>query len=197
MKIEQTDANMVKIYGIYLAVDYHPHTDFILNRMAKELGIIPDNGYDEHYNLRKLPNGEEGHKFHTTIIYSRFKQPLEISHRFANFPTKNGSTIFEKRKPKIQTPIKIVGVGFFDTPDGLNFHVKVESQFLRSEFRRAVQYGLPTDFPQYQPHITIKNNVPKEFKEFILKGQGKEIIKKYINTTLYTNDEYIEPLDPK
>ena len=190
-----TPTQNMKINGIYLAVDYHLNTDFILNRLCKELGIIPDNGYDEHYNLRKLPNGEEGYKFHTTIIYSKFKVPKLASDPMVQFPTKNGSTIFQKRKPKIQTPIKIIGVGFFDTQDGLNFHIKVESPFLRSEFRRAIQFGLPTDFPNYQPHITIKNNVPKEFKDFILNGPGKEIVKKYVGGTLYTNDEYIELLD--
>lgn len=187
--------NNKKINGIYLAVDYHLNTDFILNKMAKELGIIPDNGLDEHYNPRKLPNGKEGYKFHTTIIYSKFKIPKSSSDRLVNFQTKNGSTIFEKKKPKLQVPVKILGAGFFDTPDGLNFHLRVENPFLRYEFRRAVQYGLPTDFPSYTPHITIKNNVPKEFKEYVLKGPGKDIIKKYIGTILYTNDEYIEELD--
>lgn len=183
-----------KIFGIYMAVDYHPNTDFIFNRMAKELNIIPDNGVDEHYNPRMV-NGKEGYKYHTTIIYSKFKVPKDNKDPICSFPTKNGSTIFMKKKPKIQAPIRIVGAGFFDTPDGLNFHIKVESVFLRSEFRRAVRFGLPTDFPQYQPHITIKNNVSKEFKQRVLTGDLKEVIQKYIGTTLYTNDEYIEPLD--
>lgn len=186
------------IYGIYMAVDYHPNTDFILNKMAKELGIIPDNGYDNNYNLRIDSKGNPGYKFHTTIIYSKFKTPVKGDSKLANFTTKNGSTIYQRKKPKIQAPIKIKGFGFFDTKeDGINFHVKVDSPFLKSEFQRAIAYGLPTDFPQYQPHITIKNNVSKEFREEVLKGSLKDVIHRYINTILYTNDEYIEPLSPK
>lgn len=179
-----------KIPGIYMAVDYHLNTDFILNKMAKELGIIPDNGYDEHYNLRE-------YKYHTTIIYAKFSKPLDSNNKLVQFKTKNGSSIFEKKKPKLQIPVKILGVGFFDTEDGINFHLKVSSPFLLSEFKRAIQYGLPTDFPNYNPHITIKKSVTKEFKERMLKGEYKTILQKYINATIYTNDEYIEVLDNK
>ena len=44
------------------------------------------------------------------------------------------------------------------------------------------------DYRNYTPHITLKNNVPDDF---II---PKEIEKKYINTTLYSNDEYIEAI---
>ena len=167
------------INGIYLAVDYHPNTDFILNKIAKDLNIVPDNGYGE----------DKEYKFHTTIIYSKFKIPKKVEDKLCQFTTKVGSTIFKKCKPKISVPVKITGFGFFDTPDGRNFHIEVDSPFLRAEFKRAVAYGLPTDFPNYKPHITIKNNVPSNFTV------PKEIAKKYIGTILYTNDEYIETLD--
>lgn len=166
------------ISGVYLAVDYHPNTDYILNRIASDLNIIPDNGNSD----------DKEYKYHTTIIYSKTTKPEHLK-----FTTKLGTGIDEifpnqKRKPKIQVPIKIIGFGFFDTDKGRNFHVKVSSSFLTSEFNRAIKFGLPTDFPKYQPHITIKNNVPKNFTI------PKEIEKKYIGTILYTNNEYIEAL---
>ena len=169
-----------KICGIYLAIDYHPNADFILNKIAKELNIVPDNGSGE----------SKEYKYHTTIIYSRFKIPKDGSDKLCNFSTKAGSTIFKQYRPKISVPVKIIGFGFFDTPDGRNFHVKVSSPFLTSEFKRAVAYGLPTDFPNYTPHITIKNSVPANFTV------PNEIAKKYIGTILYSNDEYIEELKP-
>ena len=67
----------------------------------------------------------------------------------------------------------------------------MDSPFLKSEFKRAVAAGLPTDFPDYTPHITIKNKVPDNFKV------PNEIIQKYKGTVLYSNDEYIEELDKK
>lgn len=178
-----SNTNQKSIKGIYLAVDYHPNADFILNKIAKELGIVPDNGSGE----------DKEYKYHTTIIYSKFKQPLKQNDdpkNLVNFQTKNGSTIFKKSKPKISVPVKIIGFGFFeDTKNGRNFHVQVSSPFLNHEFDRAVKFGLPTDFPKYNPHITIKNNVPKDFTV------PKEILNKYKGTILYTNDEYIEELD--
>lgn len=170
-----------KIYGIYLAIDYHPNADTIINKICKDLGIEADNGYG--------PDKE--YKFHTTIIYSRFKIPKNKDDKLCNFETKVGSTIFQKKKPKISVPVKVIGFGFFDTPDGRNFHLKVDSPFLKSEFKRAVAAGLPTDFPDYTPHITIKNKVPDNFKV------PNEIIQKYKGTVLYSNDEYIEELDKK
>ena len=180
MLIQKHSGNSM-VSGIYLAVDYHPNTDFILDKIAKELGIIPDNGRDPSGNDRE-------YVYHTTIIYSKFKVPRPETDRLCNFETKVGSTIFKMKRPKLSVPVKIVGFGFFDTPNGRNFHVRVDSPFLRSEFKRAVDYGLPTDFPQYIPHISIKNDVPKDFKV------PNEIAKKYIGTILYTNDEYIERL---
>mgnify|MGYP003585530339 CR=1 FL=1 len=174
-----------KISGIYLAVDYTPTADFIIDKIAKELGIVPDNGSGE----------DKEYKYHTTIIYSKFKTPLwqdDNPKSLFNFQTKNGSTIFKKSKPKISVPVKITGFGFFEnTKDGRNFHIKVSSPFLTHEFDRAIKFGLPTDFPKYTPHITVKNNVPKDFTV------PKEILTKYIGTILYTNDEYIEELDKK
>lgn len=168
-----------EITGIYLAIDYHPNATTILNKIAKDLNIVPDNG-----------NGSnKEYKYHTTIIYSKFPKPKSVEDKLCGFETKVGSGIFNKKKPKISVPVKIIGFGFFDTPNGRNFHAKVSSPFLRTEFKRARDFGLPTDFPDYSPHITIKNDVPANFTV------PKEISQKYIGTVLYSNDEYIEPLD--
>ena len=178
-----TTGSLETVPGIYLAVDYNYNANFILDKIAKDLKINPDNG----------DGSEKEYKYHTTIIYSRFSKPLTKTHnwKLTEFQTKNGSTIFKKSKPKISVPVKIIGFGFFDTPDGRNFHVQVSSPFLNHEFKRAVAFGLPTDFPKYTPHITIKNNVPKDFEV------PKEILHKYKDTILYTNDEYIETLSQK
>jgi hypothetical protein len=195
-----------KINGIYLAVDYHPNTDFILNKFAKELGLQDK---DIHNGNTDLDPSKE-YKFHTTIIYSKFKNGLhkdENDKSLVNFLTKNGSSIFQKKRPKLSVPIKIKGVGFFDiknektNKNEINFHIKVGSPFLTSEFNRAIKFGLPTDFPKYDPHITISNNVSIEFRKSIEDSshpdykKNKNIISKYVNATLYSNDEYIEQLD--
>ena len=44
-------------------------------------------------------------------------------------------------------------------------------------------------YTKYIPHITLKNNVPNDFKI------PPEIIKKYVGTILYTNDQYINQLN--
>ena len=143
----QSKSKLIK--GIYIAVDYHPNINFILNRIAKEFGITPDNGYDQEGNLRE-------YKYHTTILYSKFPKPLSQDSKLCNFQTKSGSTIFQIKKPKISVPVKIVGFDFFDVKDKnnkprINFHVRVSSPFLTSEFKRGRSFGLPTDFPQYNP----------------------------------------------
>lgn len=187
------------ISGIYLAVDYHPNINFILNKIAKEFGIEPENGYDQSGNLRE-------YKYHTTILYSKFKKPLPADSKLCNFQTKSGSTFFQIKKPKISVPVKIIGFDFFDIKDkhnkpGINFHVRVDSPFLKSEFKRGISFGLPTDFPQYTPHITLSNTVSKEFRDSLKNASNpdykkhKAIISKYIGTVLYTSDEYIEELD--
>ena len=186
------------IKGIYLAVDYHPNINFILNKIAKEFVVKPDNGFDENGNERE-------YKYHTTILYSKFPKPLPEDSKLCQFQTKSGSTIFQNKRPKISVPVKIVGFGFFEVKDknnkpSINFHIKVDSSFLRMEFKRGITYGLPTDFPQYQPHITISNSVPKDFKDSLSNAKHpdykkhKDIVSKYIGTVLYTNDEYIEEL---
>lgn len=183
-KLLEMDKDITKVPGIYVAVDYNYNASFILDKIAKDLKIVPDNG----------PGEDKDYKYHTTIIYSRFPIPLTKTNpkwRLTNFHTKSGSTIFKKSKPKISVPVKIIGFGFFDTPDGRNLHVEVSSPFLSHEFRRAVDFGLPTDFPIYKAHITLKNDVSNDFKI------PKEIEQKYKGTILYTNDEYIELLKEK
>lgn len=193
----QSKSKLIK--GIYLAVDYHPNINFILNRIAKEFGIEPENGYDQEGNLRE-------YKYHTTILYSKFPRPLPIDSKLCQFQTKSGSDISQTKKPKISVPVRIVGFDFFDVKDknnkpGINFHVKVDSPFLRSEFKRGRAFGLPTDYPTYNPHITLSNTVSKEFRDKLKNTSNpdykkyKAIINKYIGTVLYTNDEYIEELD--
>lgn len=203
MNTDSVNNKINGINGIYLAVDYHPNTDFILNKFAKELGLQDK---DIHNGNTDLDPSKE-YKFHTTIIYSKFKTPLPRDSDLANFLTKNGSSIFQKKRPKLSVPIKIKGVGFFNTKNEkthkneINFHIKVSSPFLTSEFNRAIKFGLPTDFPKYEPHITISNNVTPEFRKSIEDSshpdykKNKNIISKYTNATLYSNDEYIELLD--
>ena len=178
--------NISKVKGIYMAIDYHPWSEKTIELIVKDLGIVPDNG----------PQAQRtnDYKYHTTICYMDFKKhhlnQKEIE-KLVKFTNINGSTIFEEikpRRPKIQIPIKIIGFGFFNTPTGRNLHLKVKSNFLTSEFNRSKKFGIKYDYRNYTPHITLKNNVPDDF---II---PKEIEKKYINTTLYSNDEYIEAI---
>jgi len=51
-----------------------------------------------------------------------------------------------------------------------------------------VKYGIEYSFPSYEPHISICNDVSKDFTV------PQEIINKYKGSILFTNDQYIEPL---
>ena len=169
-----------KFNGIYLAVDYHPNTNIIINKICKDFGVDADNG----------PDGE--YKFHTTIAYmkfSKYKLTSEEKERLMSFETKNGSTIEKKKRPKLQIPITVIGFGFFDTPTGRNFHIKVKSPFLLAEFRRAKNYGIKYSYAKYAPHITISNDVPKDFK------LDQKLVSKYKGTVLYTNDQYVQNIE--
>lgn len=179
-------SNLQQPGGIYMAIDYHPYAEKTINLIARDLGIVPDNGPEAEI--------KNEYKFHTTICYMKFSDynlSKAEKEKLLTFTNLNGSTVFNEikpRRPKIQVPIKIIGFGFFDTPTGKNLHIRVQSKFLNSEYNRAKRIGIKSKFRNFIPHITIKNDVPPDF---II---PKEIEKKYIGTILYSNDEFIEPL---
>lgn len=177
------------INGIYMAIDYHPWSERTIELIVKDLGIIPDNG----------PQAQRtnDYKYHTTICYMDFKKnrtSQKEKEKLLKFTNINGSDVFNEikpRRPKIQVPVKIIGLGTFNTPNGKNLHIRVQSKFLTSEFNRSKNFGIKYGFRNYVPHITLKNDLPNDYVI------PKEIEKKYIGTVLYSNDEYIEAMELK
>ena len=157
--------------GVYMGVKYKNESVKLLNQIAKDLDIIPDNGIGKY----------KDYEYHTTIIFSR--HPGGIPQR-----VKDIRTITGKRECELNVPVKIKEFGFFDTPDGRNFHVCVDSSFIHSEWERGQSLGAKYDYPEYVPHISIRNNVPDDFKV------PKNIKEKYIGKTLYLKSEYIQDL---
>lgn len=179
-------SNANKIAGIYIAVDYNPNSLKIIENILKDINKIQSS------NNKKPIINDTDYKYHTTISYFKFPTNYKQKDidRMSNYKISNTRSLNESagKKPKIVTPITITGFGFFDTPDGRNFHIKVKSNFLQSEFKKAVKYGIEYSFPSYEPHISICNNVAKDFKV------PEEIVNKYKGSILFTNDQYIEPL---
>lgn len=178
-----------KIAGIYIAVDYNPNSIKVIENILKDI-----NKLQVSKNEKPIINDTD-YKYHTTISYFRFPNNYSQKNKdkMQNYKISNGKSLNDltKKSPKIITPVTITGFGFFDTPDGRNFHIKVKSSFLQNEFKKAVKYGIEYSFPSYEPHISICNNVAKDFQV------PQEIVNKYKGSILFTNDQYIEPLDPK
>lgn len=204
-ELDYSDIQRYGIKGVYSAVDYHPQSSKLIHDLiCKDLKIVPDNGLDAEQK-------EPGCKFHTTILYHQFKSesPKE-KERLVNYKTASGRgmcketgssgpqyTLDNKRLniPKMKIPIKIIGFGYFDIQNKKtgkkerNLHIRVKSNFLEKEWLRAKKFGFTHTYSKYNPHITLKNNVPEDFKI------SPEIVKKYVGTILYTNDQYINQLN--
>lgn len=178
--------DLAKTEGIYIAVDYNPVSVRVIENILKDI-----NKYLSTQNKKSVVNDTD-YKYHTTISYFRFPKSFSLKEkeRILGYKIANTRSLTqpEGKKPKIVTPITITGFGFFDTPDGRNFHIEVKSSFLQSEFKKAVKFGIEYSFPEYTPHISICNNVPKDFEV------PKEIQNKYKGSVLFTNDQYVETL---
>ena len=203
--LDYSDIKRYGIKGVYSAIDYHPNSSKLIHDLiCKDLKIIPDNGLDAEQK-------DPGSKFHTTILYHQFKgeSPKE-QERLVNYKTITGKMMSKEQGssgpqytlngvklniPKLKIPIKIIGFGYFDIQNKKtgkkerNLHIRVRSNFLEKEWQRAKSFGFSHTYTKYIPHITLKNNVPSDFKI------PPEIIKKYVGTILYTNDQYINPLN--
>lgn len=206
-EIARYDINILTKFrpkGVYSAVDYHPESSKLIhNLICKDLEIVPDNGLIAE---QKKP----GNKFHTTIIYHEFKnESPQEKIQLLNYRTHTGKPIVKVKEPagpdfdlfgkrisipKLRIPIKIIGFGFFNiNTDGKkqrNLHIRIWSKFLETEYNRAKKAGFKFSYSKYHPHITLKNDVPDDFKI------DPKIIKKYQGTTLYTNDQYLNLLNP-
>ena len=204
-ELDYSDIQKYGIKGVYSAVDYHPQSSKLIHDLiCKDLKIIPDNGLDAEQK-------DPGNKFHTTILYHQFKgeSPKE-QERLVNYKTITGKMMSKEQGssgpqytlngvklniPKLKIPIKIIGFGYFDIQNKKtgkkerNLHIRVRSSFLEKEWQRAKSFGFSHTYTKYIPHITLKNNVPSDFKI------PPEIIKKYVGTILYTNDQYINQLN--
>ena len=179
-ELDYSDIQRYGIKGVYSAVDYHPQSSKLIHDLiCKDLKIVPDNGLEAE---QKNP----GNKFHTTILYHQFKSesPKE-KERLVNYKTASGRgmsqetgssgpqyTLDNKRLniPKMKIPIKIIGFGYFDIQNKKtgkkerNLHIRVKSNFLEKEWLRAKKFGFTHTYSKYNPHITLKNNVPEDFK---------------------------------
>jgi len=120
--------------------------------------------------------------FHCTIAYS--KKPFDM--------VLPGGTIGTS-EVDIHEKAVIKGFGNFDTPEGFNLHVVLESPFLVSEHKRCLKNGAVFDYDEYIPHITLMYNCIKDNKPIKVDNIPK--LKKYIGSSVLINKELKSPLN--
>lgn len=158
---------MGKTQGTYADVIFSIASNKILDKIIKEFGLEKD--FKDAY--------------HCTLTYSKKKVPyLKTSKGTSQDRTGNA-------KDKITKIVKIKSFGHFDTDEGKNLHVVLDSDWCKAQFTRAIKAGATTDYPEYTPHITLMYNCGTEFK------LDDKLVKKFIGTSLEMVEERISPLN--
>lgn len=93
-----------------------------------------------------IPNPSDPDDFHTTIVYSKRRIHWRCEHDCHWPVTPKGWAVWKDRDGKKSTLVMLV-----------------ESPYLRTRFKLAMDRGASYDFPDYNPHISFSYDVPHDF----------------------------------
>ena len=154
--------------GTYMDVIFSSTSNALLDEIIASFGLTKD------FN----------DEFHCTITYS--KKPLP------NLTTVGGhkQNNLHQATELINENATIIGFGHFDTDVGKNLHVILKSEFCSNEFKRAINAGATTDYPEYIAHVSLMYDCG----DFTY---TEEMGSKFIGSELEIVSERISPLNEK
>jgi len=152
--------------GTYMDVVFSEKSNALLDEIISSFGLTKD------FN----------DEFHCTITYS--KKPLP------NLTTVGGheQDDLHQAVEAISEIATIAGFGHFDTDEGKNLHVILKSEFCSNEFKRAIDAGATTDYPEYISHVSLMYNC----NDFTY---TEEMGSKFIGSEIEIVSERITPLN--
>ncbi len=157
--------------GTYYDVVFSKASNKKIIEILKEFGLTKDFNDD----------------FHCTLVYSK-----TVCTKLKTSKNNKQKKDREDNEYKAKNPINILcsikDFGHFDTDDGKNLHIELDSSWCSAQHKRALDAGCTSDYPEYKAHVTLMYDC----KDFSI---NDELSKKFIGEKLQMIEERITPLN--
>ncbi len=157
--------------GTYYDVIFSKTSNDKIDDIIKELGLTKD--FKD--------------AFHCTLVYSK-TLCTKLKTSKGTKQAKDKKTGKFSAKNKLSLLCKIKSFGHFDTDEGKNLHIELESDWCQAQHKRALTSGCTSDYPTYKAHVTLMYNC----KDFSV---NDDLVKEFIGERLEIVEERITPLN--